>query len=363
MNCDVLIIGAGVSGLTSSAILQKKGYSICLLEKNDTIFSNAGKYDITEGNRIDSILHKLEIKPNKINNVSEWKSKNHSYLLTSEIQDFYFKRGLGSNSLESQLYSKINKDNISIFFKSRINKIITKDNRIIEIKINSYGNDYSITPKYVIIADGSDSYTREKLEIDKEIYATFLGYGLIINNEGNQEPHTKIDFNVDYAPGGYVYSGSVEFESFYCIVIDEETGKMGLLRNYLDNYVKDNINGKFKIINYFKGKGISGFINNHIINAFFVGGSALLNDPFLGYGLNYAVESSYQASNAIIENNPDRYQQYLSEVHDDFSNMLHARKIWRNASNDFFDELIQVLNGEKNSKNPDIKNIISYFLE
>ena len=96
-------------------------------------------------------------------------------------------------------------------------------------------------------------------------------------------------------------------------------------------------------------------------NTFFIGSSALLNDPFLGYGLNYAIQSAYYASKAIISQKQSIYQNYLKQVQKEFSNLLDLRKIWRKARNPFFDELLQVLNGEKEADKKDIQKILAYF--
>ena len=64
--CDVLIIGAGPSGLFTALCLSKKGHHTIIIEKNNKIGITKTKYDITEGNRIESILSEVKIRPNKI---------------------------------------------------------------------------------------------------------------------------------------------------------------------------------------------------------------------------------------------------------------------------------------------------------
>ena len=247
MKCDVLIIGAGVSGLVSSLILQEKGYSVCLIENKDSISSYTKKYDITEGNRIEPLLNKISILPNKVLTVSEWISKNHSFVLESDIKDFYFKRGNDKDSLERKLYEIINKTKNEIFFNCTINQFKTQDDMIKEIKINSNQIEKRINPKYIIVADGADSCTRDHLQIQKEIYATFQGYGVILKNE-NKLDHTKIFFNTKYAPNGYVYSGSLDNESFHCVVVEGKNLKKEVLKNYLQLFLKDMILYDYEII-------------------------------------------------------------------------------------------------------------------
>jgi len=362
MKCDILVVGGGPAGLVSSALLSNKDYSICILEKKDDILSQNGKYDITEGNKIKEILEEIGIEANKKSNISEWLSPNHKYILDSNIEDFYFKRGYDEDSLESKLSTKIKEENTKFFYKSKINSIHTTDNEINEVEIISNNKKYTIFPKFVIIADGPDSETRQKLKIKKHIYAKFNGYGVLVYTEKNNYiPHAKIYFDKMLAPGGYLYSGSVGKETFYCIISDEKNGEVDLLEKNLQQFIKENIKEKYKQINSFKGSGISGTIENKFENAFFIGGAAFLNDPFLGYGLNFAIESAYYAANAIINKNTNKYKEYLKEMQRNFNDMFFAREIWRNANNDFFDTLTEVLNGEKYPDDQDIQKILRLF--
>ena len=234
MKCDVLVVGAGPAGLVSSVLLSKKGYSVYILEKKDNLLSQNGKYDITEGHKIKEILEEIGIEANKKSNISEWLSPNHKYILDSNIEDFYFKRGYDEDSLESKLSTKIKKENAKFFYKSKIDSIHATDNNVNEVKIISNNKKYTIFPKFIIIADGPESETSQKLKIKKQIYAKFNGYGVIIHTEKNNYiPHAKIYFDKELAPGGYLYSGSVGKETFYCIETDEKNGKMDLLERNL----------------------------------------------------------------------------------------------------------------------------------
>lgn len=99
---DVVIIGAGVSGLTSAALLSKAGLSVCVLDKAQ----HAGGYlqgFTRKGFRFDSALHWLNQcgeefgmvstifkflgndypKVKHLENIHRYKSDSHDYLLTS----------------------------------------------------------------------------------------------------------------------------------------------------------------------------------------------------------------------------------------------------------------------------------------
>lgn len=99
---DVIIIGAGVSGLTSAALLSKAGMNVCVLDKAQ----HAGGYlqgFTRKGYRFDSALHWLNQcgeefgmvstifkflgndypKVKHLKSIHRYKSESHNYLLTS----------------------------------------------------------------------------------------------------------------------------------------------------------------------------------------------------------------------------------------------------------------------------------------
>lgn len=362
VKCDVLVIGAGPAGLIASDILSKKGYKLILIEKKENLDDLITKYDITEGHRISNILQELNIKEHKKSNISEWLSPSNKFILDSSIEDLYFKRGSTKDSLEKQIYSKLQNNQVQCMLNSSINSISKTDNTIESISITSNDNEYTISSENIIICDGADSEMRKKLEIPEEIFAHFYGTGIIIETEkDNYIPHAKIYFDKEYAPGGYVYSGSVGNETFYCIVYDK--GAIDTLDSSekLNQFIKENHKETIKSQSYFTGNGISGIIENKYHNVYFLGGAALLNDPFLGYGLNYAIESAYIAANAIFNNDPSIYDEYLTNIQHIFKEMVSIRDIWRKADNDFFDLLLDVLKGEKTTDNKEIHKILELF--
>ena len=341
IECDVLVVGAGPAGLSAALLLSKKGISTIVLEKNKSPGSQQTSYDITEGSRIHDILYEMRIKPLKTSPISEWFSPNHNFILDSKIEDYYFKRGPEKDSIENILFDKLPKKNVDVLFESHINTLEVKKNQVTEIKAKMSHENITIKPKYIIGADGDESDLRNRLQIETKIYATFRGVGVIVESEKQNEiPHAKIYFDEKVAPGGYIYSGSVDNKSFFCVVIDDIFSKKVKLQENLEKFLDQKINWNFKNLNYFCGIGISGIHKNYIKNVLFVGGAALFYDPFLGYGLNYAIESAYNAAQAIIKNNIEMYKEYVKEVQKEIHNRYKARKIWREADNKFFDELI-----------------------
>jgi len=198
ITCDVLVIGGGPAGLATALLLSKKGFSTVVLEKGKTGGPKHTKYDITEGNRIREILEELGVKPNKISSISEWISPNHNFILDSEIEDFYFKRGPEGGSLENMLMGKLNDDNVKIFFKSKVDSIEREGKEIVSLEIEADAERLKIKPRYVIVADGPESEFTKRLNIKARTLATFNGFGVLLkSNEIDSIPHAKIYFDKD----------------------------------------------------------------------------------------------------------------------------------------------------------------------
>jgi len=364
LTCDVLVIGAGPAGLSAALTLSRNGLSTIVIEKNKLPGPQKTSYDITEGSRIYKILNELRIKPLKISSVSEWISPNHSYVLDSKIKDFYFKRGPEKDSIENILLKKISKNNTRVFFETCIDSLDIEKKHITEVTLKTSHKKLTVKSKYIIGADGSESNLRKKLQINTNIYARFRGLGIIVKSKKpNEIPHARIYFNKRLAPGGYIYSGSIKNESFYCVVIDDIFLKGIKLRENLKIFLKQNQNCQLITKNYFSGIGNSGIFNNDIKNVLFIGGAALFHDPFLGYGLNYAIQSAYSSAQAIIKNKLQLYEEYVKITQQEIKEMNKIRQIWRKADNDFFNRLLSAFNGKSNRNDKQINKIMDLFNE
>lgn len=362
IKCDVLVVGGGPAGLSTALLLSKRGYSTIILEKEKKCGPQFTKYDITEGNKLREIIKELNIKPNKILFRSEWISPKNNFILDSKIEDYYFKRGPENDSIENLLLEKLNKD--KVFFNSKIISTETKKKKIISVKIRRDNKQIQIQPKNVISAEGPSSDFRERLKLKVNYFSKFNGNGIVFKTIKNDIiPHTRIYLNQEIAPGGYVYSGSVGNESFYCSVTDATLTKNTSSKESLKYFLDTKVDDKQKIKNYFEGFGISGIQEVQLENTIFVGGAALFYDPFLGYGMNYALESSYYAAKSIENDDYNIYNEYANRVQQDFKKSFEAREIFRNANNKFYDNLIKAFNGEYQNSDENIEKILSLFDE
>ncbi len=361
IKCDVLVVGGGPAGLSASILCGKKGLSTLVIEKKNLGGPDQTSYDITEGNSIQNILPVLNITPHKISSISEWNSPHHRFILDSNIQDYYFKRGPETDSLENQLLSEAVKNDVKVFFNVSSLSLSISHNNVHSVTLNK--KHMKIVPRYLIAADGPFSTVRQRLKTKVKKIAVFEGFGAVFQTKSSLElPHAKIYFDQRFSPGGYIYSGRVGSDIFYCIVIDKASAQGMNLKSNLRRFLKKQHIDYPAIRTYFRGQGIAGFQKGVIGNTLFVGGAAHLYDPFLGYGLNFAMESGSTAAHAIINDNVLHYTRYINTITTRFRKRCKARDIWKKADNDFFDNLIQSFEGQ-GKKDKNINEILKMFEE
>jgi len=364
IECDVLVVGAGPAGLTAAFFLSKNGISTMVLERNKSPGLKKTSYDITEGSRIHNILNEMMIKPQKISNVSEWFSPNNRFLLYSKIEDYYFKRGPEGDSLENILTNRVQNHGVKLLLNSKIQTIKIKKNRVESVQIIMNKEKKELKPDFIIAADGPESTLRKKLHVTIKKLAVFQGYGIIGKiMKKNIYPHAKIYFDERIAPGGYVYSGSVANEVFFCVVTDKKCLKNISLKEKLTYFLKKNIDCKYTINNYFSGSGTAGLQTTVVGNVLFIGSAAGFYDTFLGYGLNYAIESANVAVDALKKDNIQIYEKYSKTLQTELKDRYVAREIWRKADNSFFDSLLNAFDGQYDGKDKKINKLLKLFDE
>ncbi len=373
--CDILIIGAGVSGSTSSLMLSKMGYKVITIDKEKNIcdFTDE-KIDITESelpdkSTIDPILKELKIKPFKKFNISTWRSRNEKFILDSDVYDYYFKRGKSNESLDYQLIKNAINNGCEIFNDSKVDKFIFKNDSINQVVIKSKNNVISINPRIVIGADGSFSECRRLSKIN-EIKSYYLE-GIGIRFKNNDYDKTEVMFDREFAPGGYIYSGAKGDEGIIGLMIDKQLNNKTLEEILKLNIDQNNFFNKFKNFeefNYFKGIEKYGILERVTKgNLLLVGGAGFFINPLMGYGVNYALRTGYNASRIINKNlegagNLEEYDKmYKNNFLPYFANSIKARKLFINLNNKDLDFIIRSLGNIINKDAKGLRSIYEIF--
>jgi len=373
--CDVLVAGAGLSGSTASLILSKKGYKVYTIDKTEKIggFTN-NKIDITEselpdGSKLGDILKEINAKPLKEFNKSKWHSRNEDFILEPDVYDYYFKRGPSKDSIDYQIMNQA--INAGCIFENNtvVDKFNIKNDQIYEVIIKKGNKKISINPKIIIGADGSYSNCRKLGGITEKKSGVLEGIGMVIKNEENQ--YTKVFFDTEYAPGGYIYFGAEKKDCFVAMMIDRKKTNFSLKqlleynkkKNKFFKYIEDN-----EIKNTFTGSEKYGILEGiRKNNLLLVGGAGLLINPFMGYGVNYAIVSGYKAAKIIddnLTNNVDleNYNNYYYENFlPYFKNAIKARLIFNKLTNKDLDFIIRSFNYITKENAEGLKVLIQIF--
>jgi flavin-dependent dehydrogenase len=363
LKCDVLVVGAGASGSTASLLLSKAGFDVITVDKASRIggFTNP-KIDITEselpdGSKLGPILKELQIKPLKRFNESVWHSRNESFTLKSDVYDFYFKRGPTKDSLDFQLMKKALNKGCEFLPKTEVIKFNFNNGVIDEVILRNKRKKISINPKIVVAADGSFSKCRKLAGIREDSYY-LEGFGARFKSKIFQK--TQVIFDSEFAPGGYIYAGSVNNESFVGVVIDSQITKKSSKEFFSLNKKRNAFFKNFeevKALNFFGGKGKYGIVEKLVRNnLILVGGAGFLIDPFMGYGVNHAIFSGYKASCTIKksltnEKSLEVYETfYRNNFLQYFNYAMKSRKNFKKLDNKDLDFVIRSLRyiSEKN---------------
>ncbi|MHA1561184.1 MAG: geranylgeranyl reductase family protein [Promethearchaeota archaeon] len=155
---DIIVVGAGPGGSIAAKTAVDKGYSVCLLEKED--LRNKGRYKACGGAMAWELIEKIKFPEDKIDRVVENLILHH---------------------IDGEIYSKQGKG--AVIWRDKFDKFLTdmattsgaelkQNEELIDIKksnseylVNTSKSKYSA--KYIIAADGVNSPTLRKLNWEK----------------------------------------------------------------------------------------------------------------------------------------------------------------------------------------------------
>lgn len=120
MGGDIIIIGAGISGLGASYALRKKGFAPIILEKDDSYGGLTGNFTIAGGFRFDRFVHLSFANDERVNEIFSKSTNGNILSHTPNPFNIYNKRWI-KHPAQNNLYplSKGEKDKIIEDFKSR----------------------------------------------------------------------------------------------------------------------------------------------------------------------------------------------------------------------------------------------------
>jgi len=282
MEHDVIVIGAGPAGSVTAALVAQAGYSVIVLEKNDSCRSPCAGYI---SNNINMEISDDSVVQSRITNMRTYfpDLSCHDFELNGFVVD--------RSSFDMGLAVKAKDAGARIRWRSPLQDIVPGGVKF---------HEGISKGKIVIGADGVFSKTASLCGFEKQRFAVCAQYHLKGIKPISQT--CEIFFNSNYAPGGYVW----------IYPTGEDSAKVGVgvtqgyPRMYLEKFIStspfsDRLDGLKT--EYVGGALPIGGLREKLCcgNVFFVGDSAGMADPVTGAGINNAMLAGEIAGKTIVK--------------------------------------------------------------
>jgi len=360
VRCDVLIIGAGISGLVAAQKASKEGLETILIEKQPFVGFPYRKIDITEDVGIKDIVDELKLRILDRSKKSKWISPNNSFILNSKIVDLFIKRGGDRDSFERTALNRALSFGCELIMNAGSINLKYGCNGVSEVSFRKNGKRIAIKPSVIIGADGSRSNVLASSPLKKRKKHVYLeGFGITAENLDMPSGLTHIFFDEYVLPGGYFFlSKSSKGLGVASVAMNYSEPKgIGVDTYFWDfvtynKYVRD-IFRKSSNKKYFVGGCESFELDRRSYkNVLLVGNAAGLLDPLFGYGVNQAIYSGYWAAKAIKENFNGGCEKVCEEYEmelgrsllPDIKSGMKMRLVFDSLKNRHFDRLVSTLN-------------------
>ncbi|MFH0955475.1 MAG: NAD(P)/FAD-dependent oxidoreductase [Candidatus Micrarchaeota archaeon] len=309
--CDVLVIGAGLSGLVSSLKLRQEGLNVVLIEKNKKVgIHNQTKIDITESTGVESILEELKLPVLDHSNFSKWFSPHNDFLFESKVHDLFLKRGSEKDSIDSVAGKIAEKKGANVLFESEVKNLDFVNGSVKSVAVKQKNKSLEFFPKFVIGADGSygttaalaglDSFTGKETEI--------AGFGFAGTDFDLSPSMAHVFFDHRFLPGGYFYLAESQSGLGFAMAVFNKNRVSKPMADYFNGFVKSNpivanmLKGS-KRLNFAAGACKTAQLKRHVRgNLCLVGDAGRVMDPLFGYGARQAIFSGYHAADTIAKN-------------------------------------------------------------
>lgn len=350
--CDVVIIGAGVSGSVAALKAAKAGLRTVLVEKKTRLGEANAKLDITRDVGITDIVGELSLDIGDHSNVSKWFSPNGSFTLKSKIGDYFVKRGNASDCFEVSTSMKAQDAGAELAKGIRIKGAVKNGTTVKELTLE---NGKVLAPEHIIVASGQEPETLMSLGLmlEETELVHFFAYGQVLSGINIEELVTHAFFNSELMPQGYFYMGKDSNGFGAAVMVVSLKGAANTKEIYnrfvsKNSFVKNALT-KSKSVNIISGSRYAAKITTRVRgNVMLVGDSGRFMDPLLGYGVNQSIYTGYWAAASIKAQNNKLFEEKIERVLDETKQGRTARRTFESMTNGDFDLLMGAVNELKN---------------
>jgi 2-octaprenyl-6-methoxyphenol hydroxylase len=318
LKTDILIIGAGLTGLLTAYTLSRLGLNIILVDKFNFVNLENNKYDlrttaIAEGSK--EFLENINFW-SKIKKHAE-EIKNIKVLDRSEQNNIDFNnnkknRNLGyivkNTEIKNALLTKLKSIKNVVLIQNLLLKNIQQNSDFVK----SYFNNTTITSGLLIAADGKNSFVRNKLNM--KIYKKNYNHGALVINFNHSKDHKNLAHELFFNSGPLAilpmknnkknnFSSSViwSHKPEYISSLKKINKKM--LVSILEEKINDQV-GEIIDIVALQSFDLSAHINYKFydVRTIYVGDAAHSIHPIAGQGWNVGIRDIQNCFNVIKKN-------------------------------------------------------------
>ncbi len=328
---DIVIIGAGITGLSASIALNKKGFKILVIERSDLNTNKAGESIHPNGKRIiektiGSIVDFQSIKPYSGNKI-RWSDGKASY------QDFIFNpNGNGISVNRTDFEADLLKISKSIGNVILLNTtVVEQKGGIVLCKSLSANSDDKLvfTTRFTLYATGRNSL---KNKSKKKYYDKLICFSTIINQEKLVASSNLL--LIEALENGWLYCNKIPNDNYILSYftdsdLNNET-KLGQINNALGQSKEielyENLN---KIDATYDART---YWNSFLLkqDSIFIGDALYSIDPLSGYGISKNLEMIEFMTNNIqklIDGCKMSYSEYENFNKSNFQKFELERKL------------------------------------
>ena len=185
----VIVIGSGPAGCMAAIAASKNGHEVTLIEKNNKVgkklsITGKGRCNITyNGDNeyfLENVVNNSKFMMSSINTFNN--TNLLEYLDTLEIEtklergNRIFLKSDNAQEISDRLYTELKRCNVNIIFNAKVKEIITEDNHISGVKLDS---EKVISCDACVIATGGKSYPSTGSTGDGYTLAKNLGHDIV----------------------------------------------------------------------------------------------------------------------------------------------------------------------------------------
>jgi 2-polyprenyl-6-methoxyphenol hydroxylase-like FAD-dependent oxidoreductase len=230
----VLIVGAGIAGTTTAALLAREGIEVTLIEKSKSFISGMGICLPANATECLKKLNLIDIvcKNSFISN--SWKILSES---SKEITDFNFNTYFGPNKLFIATHRTVlhhallSLENLEINFNLSISEILDNNANNVNVKFNN-----GTIEKFDLLVAADGIYSSIRQMICPEISIDYLGvacYRLVVPKPKNIDQVTFI-----FGSPGFLLMHPLSQESLYCGFVFPEKNKGRFTEKSFEKHIK-----------------------------------------------------------------------------------------------------------------------------